>query len=454
MTSTLTLDDLVACPVFRPADPGYDDEVTGFNLAVPHRPELVVGATSTDDVAAAIRWAAGEGLPIAVQATGHGSAPIDGGLLISTRRMNRVEIDPVARTATAEPGARWRDVLAAAAPHGLGGLGGSSTDVGVVGFTVGGGLPVLGRAFGWAADRVQRMQVVTADGAVHDVDAEHEPELFWALRGGKGNAGIVTSLTFGLLPLRRFYGGTLHFPGESAPAVLRAYARWSAALPELMASALLLLRVPPFPDVPEPIRGRFVVQLSVAYPGAAEEGERLLAPMRAVAPVLLDGLGDRPYTEVDRVFLDPQHPVPAEESGLLLRELPPAALDAILDLAGPGASTPLLFVGLRQLGGALSRPPAVPDAVCGRDAAFLLQTVGILAGPHAAEVPAATAAVQRALAPWSTGRTFVNLHGTPGDEADRARAWTPEVYDRLRRVKGRWDPGNLLRFGHAVPPGG
>jgi hypothetical protein len=168
--------------------------------------------------------------------------------------------------------------------------------------------------------------------------------------------------------------------------------------------------------------------------------------------VLLDGLGEWPYTEVDRVFLDPQHPVSAEESGLLLRELPPAAVDAILEQAGPGTSSPLLFVGLRHMGGALSRPAAVPDAVCARDAAFLLQTVGILAGPHAAQVPAATAAVQRALGPWSTGRTYVNLHGLPGDEADRARAWTPEVYDRLRRVKGRWDPAGLLRFGHAVAP--
>ena len=174
--------------------------------------------------------------------------------------------------------------------------------------------------------------------------------------------------------------------------------------------------------------------------------------MRGRAPVLLDGVGELPYVEVDRVFLDPEHPVPAEEGSLLLRELPAAAVDTVLELAGPEATTPLLFLMLRHMGGALSRPPAGEDATCGRDAQYLLQTVGIMAGPHAAEVPAATAAALAAMAPYSTGRTFINMHGRPGDAADRARPWTPEVHDRLRRAKRRYDPENLLRFGHAVEP--
>ena len=450
---TSTLDQVLPCPVLRPGDAGFAEEVTGFNLAHPHEPDVVVAACDAEDVATAVRWAAAQGMPIAVQATGHGADDaMDGGLLISTRRMNEVHVDPRNRTATVGAGATWRDVLSAAAPHGLGGLCGSSTGVGVVGFTVGGGLPVLGRAYGWAADRVLGMQVVTADGVVRHVDAGTEPDLFWALRGGKGNVGIVTSLTVELLPLDRIYAGSIFFDGAHAPDLLSAYAGWTATLPDGMCTALQLLRLPPFPDIPEPLRGRFTVQLCIAWPGDPAEGARLLAPLRAVAPTIVDLVGELPYPELDRVFQDPQHPVPAAEGCLLLPALPEGAVGTLLELAGPTAQSPLLLVALRHLGGALSGPPAVDDAVGARDAAYLLQTVGILAGPHAADVPAATAAVRTAMEPWSTGRTFVNLHGTPGDDRDRARAWPAPTYERLRRVKHRYDPAELFRFGHAVSP--
>jgi hypothetical protein len=174
--------------------------------------------------------------------------------------------------------------------------------------------------------------------------------------------------------------------------------------------------------------------------------------MRAVAPAIADLVGELPYTDVDRVFQDPTHPVPAAESSLLLPDLPDGAIETLLGLAGPDAHTPLLFVALRHLGGALARRPATADAVGARDAAFLLQTVGILAGPHAPDVPGATAAVRSAMARWSTGHTFVNLHGTPGDETDRARAWPTGTYARLRQLKGRYDPADLLRIGHTVTP--
>jgi FAD/FMN-containing dehydrogenase len=453
MTVTDSLESMLAGPVFRPGQPGYADEVAGFNLASTHTPEIVVGATSPDDVRTAVRWAVDRELPIAVQATGHGaSSAIDGGLLISTRRMNSVDIDAERRTATLGAGATWADVLAAAAPHGLAGLPGSSSGVGVVGYTLGGGLPVFGRAHGWAADHVRGIQVVTPDGTVREVDAEREPDLFWALRGGKGNVGVVTSMTIGLVPQARFYGGAIAFPGEHAADLLSAYAEWAPSLPEEMSTALLLLRLPPFPDVPEPLRGKFTVQLSVAYAGDQAEAERLLEPLRSAAPVALDGVAERPSTEMDRVYNDPDHPVPAQEASLLLGELTGDLLADILRLAGPDAQTPLLFVGLRQMGGALARPTAGEDAICARDAQFLMQTIGVLAGPHAAEVPAALAEVCTTIAPHSLGRTLLNIHGRPGDDDDRARAWTPDVLDRLRQIKGRYDPANLLRFGHAVQP--
>jgi FAD/FMN-containing dehydrogenase len=219
-----------------------------------------------------------------------------------------------------------------------------------------------------------------------------------------------------------------------------------------MCSALRLLRLPPFPDIPEPLRGRFTVQLCVAWPGDGQQGERLLAPIRAVAPAAVDLIGDLPYTQLDTVFQDPQHPVAAAENGLLLADLSDAAIDALLAEAGPEASTPLLAVTLQHLGGALARTPSVEDAVGARQGRYVLHTVGILQGPHAAEVPSAGAALVSAMTPWSTGGTFLNMHGTPGDDADRARAWPDRTYQRLRRAKRRYDPDALLRFGHSVPP--
>jgi FAD/FMN-containing dehydrogenase len=449
----LALAESVRGPVLRPDDEGYAAEVAGFNLATTHTPDVVVGATCAEDVAAAVAWAATADLPVAVQATGHGAnLSVDHGLLVTTSRMATVEIDARARTATVGAGAKWRSVLDAASPYGLAGLNGSSSDVGVVGYTVGGGLPVLGRTFGYAADRVRSFRVVTGDGRLRDVDAHHEPELFWALRGGKGNVGVVTSMVCGLVPVARIVGGGLYFAGAHADRVLEAYAEWVGTVPAEMCSAVALLRLPPFPDVPEPLRGQFVARVAVAWVGDAAAGARLLRPLRQAAPVVLDSVAEMPYADVDRVYEDPQHPVPAREGCSLLRELTPDAVATLLDQAGPGTTCPLLLVQVRHMGARLAAPPAVEDAISAREAGFLLETIGIPAGPHAAAVPGAIAGLHEAMRPCSTGRTMVNLHGTPGDEADRRRAWTPETYARLRRAKATYDPANLFRFGHAVVP--
>ena len=441
-------------PVLRPGDDGYADEVTGFNLSAPHAPDVVVGATSTDDVVAALRWASATGTPVAVQATGHGANfPIDGGLLISTARMTDVRIDPVERTATIGAGAKWRDVLHAAAPHGLGALTGTSTDAGVVGYTLGGGLPVLGRVYGYACDRVRSFQVVTPDGTLRETDADNEPELFWALHGGKGNVGVVTSLVTELVPLTRILGGGIYCRGEDAEALLRAYADWTPTLPNQMCTAFTLLRLPALPEIPEPLRGGFWSRVAVAWTGALGEGEQLLAPIREAAPVVIDTVADMSYTDIDQIYQDPKNPLPARESCALLRDLTPDTVDALLAEAGPAVPDyPLMLVEIRHLGGELATPARTDDAVCARDAGYLLEAVGVLAGPQAGAVEPATVHLYEAMAPYGTGRTMVNLHGTPGDADDRARAWTPEVYDRLQHAKSTYDPQNLLRYGHTVTP--
>jgi hypothetical protein len=443
--------------VYRPDDARFVEEVAGFNLATTHRPALAVAATCTEDIAAAVRFAAERDLPIAVQATGHGAvSAVDAGVLISTRAMTSVSIDPVERTATVSAGAKWKAVVEAAAAHGLAPLNGSSSDVGVVGYTVGGGLPVMGRTYGFAADHVQRMTVVTADGAVREVSPVSEPDLFWGLRGGKGNLGVVTEITVDLMPVSRLYGGGIYFAGEHAPELLRAYRDWTAGLDEQTNTSIALLRLPPIPDIPEPLRGRFVVHLRVVHLGDAETGERLVAPMRAVAPAIVDLVGEMPYTAIDSVHQDPDHPVPAHERGMLLSSLGDEVINHLLAVAGPGVQTPVMIVEIRHLGGALSRQPAVPNAVDNRDAAYVLEAIGVLMGPAAEVAPATTDALASSFARFSTrpgGATLVNFHGRPGDAADRARPWTEATHARLSQLKAMHDPKNLLRFGHAIAPG-
>ena len=450
-TSVQQLRTRVAGPVLLPGDAGYADEVVGFNLAYPHSPDVVVGATRAADIVAAVRYAAELGLPVGVQATGHGVvAIVDEGVLITTSRMQDVVVDPVERTATVGAGVKWRALLDAAAPHGLTGACGSTSDVGVVGYTLGGGLPILGRAIGFASDRVRSMDVVTADGRLHHVDAEHGADLFWALRGGKGNVGIVTSMTLELLPITEIHGGGLFFDGEHAPAVLRAFRDATTRAAEHSCLSFGFLRLPPIPDVPEPLRGRFVVHVRLAHLGDPGEADELLRPIRAAAPVMMDLMGTIPATQTDQVHMDPDHPVPAHERGALLSDLDDATMEALLEVAGPASGTPALLVEVRHLGGALGRPGPWPDAVGARDAAFSLFAVGVLAPPVAAVMAPAVDGLVAAMAPHCTGQAFVNFHGMVRSDDDRARCWSNETYRRLQQTKQAHDPANTFRFGHAV----
>jgi FAD/FMN-containing dehydrogenase len=436
--------------VLRPAEPGFAEEISPFNAATVHSPDVVVVAADAADVAAAVRWAVAHGLPVGVQATGHGAVTPVEGVLVSTTAMQDLWVDPVARTARIGAGVKWSSVLAEAAPHGLAPLIGSSSDVGAVGYTLGGGLPLLGRAFGFAADHVRSLEVVTADGSLRHVDADHFPDLFWGLRGSKGNLGIVTSMTVELVPVTELYGGGLFFPGELVPDLLPAWRDWSAGLPETTCTSLSFLRLPPFPDIREPLRGRFTVHVRFAHLGDEESGERLLAPMRRFAPALVDTLATMPYTALDRIHEDPTHPVPVYERSSMLPALDEATIDTLLAGVGPEADTTVVMCELRQLGGALGRPAPMADAISVRGDGFALFALGVLAPPIAQLVPGQVDALVRTLEPHSTGRTFVNLHGVPRDSADRARPWSSATYQRLRELKAAYDPSGLFRFGHAI----
>jgi FAD/FMN-containing dehydrogenase len=444
---------LVAGPVLTPDDPGFGDEVAGFNTAVQHRPAVAVGATRTADVQAAVRWAADQGLVVSVQATGHGAArPLAGGVLLTTKRMQGLRIDPHTRLATIGAGVKWRSVIDVAAPLGLAPLSGSSSDVGAVGYTLGGGLPILGRTFGFASDQVRWFELVTADGIARRVSADQDPDLFWALRGGKAQIGVVTSMITELVPVRTVYGGGIFYPGAAAASVLHAFREWAAGLPEAATPALALLRLPPMPELPEPIRGKFVVHLRFAFVGDPADGERLLAPMHQAAPVIMHNVRELPYTEADSIHQDPEQPLPVRESSVLLDALTPEAVAALLSVAGPGSDCPLLMVELRQLGGALARAPRGGDAVGIRGAGYCVLFLGVLFPEVAAAVPGTLVSAAAELAPYATGATFVNMHGTPSSEQDLARPWPHDVYRRLCDIKERFDPEGRFRFVHAFAP--
>ncbi|WP_409330075.1 FAD-binding oxidoreductase [Trujillonella humicola] len=439
-------------PVYAAGDDGLVAEVAAWNVAVQHTPALAVGATCAADVVAAVRFAVAHDLPVAVQATGHGPVRnAAGALMITTRRMQGVVVDPQRRTARVQAGVRWAAVLEAAAEHGLTGLCGSSSDVGVVGYTLGGGHGSLGRRFGFAADHVQAVEIVTADGALRRVDAATEPELFWAVRGGKGSFGVVTAIEIGLVPVRSIVGGGIFFAAEDAAAVLHAYRTWAPTLPETVATSVAVLRLPPLPELPPPLQGQTVVHLRYAYSGDdPAEGERLVEPMKAAGRIVLGAITPLLTTEMDAVHMDPKDPMPGWEKGMLLAELTEETVDAFLAAAGPDVPVPLVMAEIRQLGGALSRPAAVPNAVAGRSGAWSVLVLGPMVPELAEVLPQVGRGVLEALRPWAAPGCMVNFLGDVSGPEEVLAAYDPADAERLLAVKRAVDPDDVFSHGHAL----
>lgn len=441
-------------PVFRPGDEGYDSERAGYNLVLDHHPELVVGATGPDDVVAAVGSASAVSRAVGLLATGHGpSVPADGAVLINTQRMNGVQVDPTTRTARIEAGVRWQQVLAETVPHGLAPLNGSSPTVGAIGYLLGGGIGHLGRRYGFAADHVRGMDVVTADGQLRHVTADDDSDLFWALRGTKDNFGVVVATEIDLMPVSRLFGGGLFFGDEPTAGVLHTYREWVRTVPDELSSSVMLMRFPDFPAVPEPLRGRFVTHVRIAYCGSSEDGERWVEPLRAVGPRLMDTLGEMPYSEVGSIHNEPTMPVPFYGRAGLLRDLDAEAVDTLLSLAGP-ETNPGILLEMRHLGGAYSRMPAVPNPVGGRDAAFTMYSASVLQpGQLVEDVRPVHDGVHQKLGQWSTGGTFFGFLGVDDVTPEQVRtAFTPNDYARLTELKTTYDPDNMFRINHNIAP--
>lgn len=450
---------VVSGPVHAPGSEGHERGRSGMQQVDRHRPDAVVEAASDEDVRAAVAFATGLGLTVAAQRTGHGhGAGMRGGVLVDTRRLNGVSVDPAQRTATIGAGATWQDVIDSAAPHGLAPLSGSAPGVGAVSYTLGGGLGLMGRRYGYAADHVRHVDLVTADGHQRRVDARSDPGLFWALRGGGGSLGLVTGMEFDLFPVARLYGGSLYLDATDAPEALDGWRRWAEGSPEELTSGVSALVYPDVEGVPGPMRGRLIVQISLAWSGPVERGPALVRPLYSIAPVLMDTLRELPYAESGAVFDDHDDPAGFRGTGLLVGALEPGALTELLRLAA--ADRPFMsVVWLRHLGGAMARPPEVPDAVGHRNAAYALSVLtfsGSGADPETEASNDSAAADLRAevaglLADHTRGRS-TNLSFGPVEECEIRAMFAPEDLRRLAEVRDRVDPHRRIHSNRPIPP--
>ena len=441
-----------------PGDDGYDAARRAWNLNAVHRPALVVLAQDAGDIAAAVRFARTAGLGVGVLATGHGTGlPCDDGLLINTSRMRQVRVDPVARVARVAAGAIWDDVLAAAAVHGLVGLPGSSTTVGVVGSTLGGGFGWLGRRYGLAAHSIISADVVTADGDCITASPNDHPALFWGLQGGTGNFGIVSALEFALHPVSEIYGGNLYYPLPQARDVLGFFAEWSRRTPPELTAAATFRSFPPLPTVPQVLRGKSFIAIRGCYCGDVAAGQALIDKARKVlGPAAVDTFTAMPAAALAGISLDPVEPLGALNHLELISDLTPDTIDALLEVAGPQSRSPLVMVELRQLGSALAGPAGALSPMAHTPARFSLNAIGVTTTPEqATAVRAHLAVVAAALRPHSTGDTYVNFLDLDGATPQRIRsAYSAADWDRLTRLKAHYDPHNVFRFNRNIPGAG
>ena len=437
--------------VVASGDDGWDLARQAFNLAVDQRPAFAVFPVDAKDVSSAVLFARDRGLRVAAQRSGHGAdplGPLDDAMLLKTDAMQGVEIDAGARRARVRAGAKWENLVPGASEIGLAALHGSSPDIGIVGYSLSGGVGWYARKHGLATNSVTAIELVTADGRLRRVDQDTEPDLFWALRGGGGNFGVVTALEFELYPISQVYAGALFFPWERSSEVLHAWREWLAGVPDEVTSVGRILQFPPLLEIPEPLRGNSFVLVEAAYLGSQAEGTELLRPLRELEPAI-DSFAIVPPVGLAELHMDPPDPVPALGEHQLLGDLPPQAIDDLVAVAGPGSGSPLLSVELRHLEGALARSEQHHGALSTLPGSFAMFAVGM---PFDADSTAALEAqlglVTRTLATYDVGQYWnFTVHPTALE-----RFFPVETCRRLRELKSRYDPEGLFRGNQSILP--
>jgi FAD/FMN-containing dehydrogenase len=441
ISTLLPLLPRLSCPVFEPGDPEYVTELAAFHTNTVHTPAVVIGAEETADVVEAIRFAHEHGHRVSVQAGGHGAGSVSSGLMITMHRMNQVTIDVESRIATIGGGARWSDVLDAAGAHGLLPIIGSSPHVGVVGYLLGGGLSPLARSHGFSSDYVERFTVVTASGEVVEASNDKHADLFWALRGGKAIPGIVTEVRLRLVALPTIYAGSLVFEEEHIEAVVRGWFDWTQQADAFVTTSAAIITFPDLDIAPPPFRGKRLLMLRFAFPGDAVRGAELAAPLRALAPIYMDDLGEIPSTQMERIHNDPTDPLPAWTAGGQLTHVDQELATALLDRFGAGTVNPFAMAEIRHGGGALQTDVVEGSAVTGRDSSFTVFLLAMYPPVFAEMAPDAASETLSALEPWLSPVTNVNFIG----HSTVSTPWSPEVQDRLDDIRGAYDPEGMFQ---------
>jgi FAD/FMN-containing dehydrogenase len=441
--------------VLAPGDPEYEAARAVWNARIDSRPAMIARPASVDEVAGALRIGREEGLPIAIRGGGHsvaGHGTIEGGLVIDLVRLDRVDVDPAARVARVGGGVRWGALDRALAEHGLATVGGQISTTGVGGLTLGGGVGWLMGAFGLVVDNLRRVELVDAGGHRRTATEEGDPDLFWALRGGGGNFGIATEFEFDLHPVTTVLAGTLLHPFDRAGEVIRRFRDVSAAAPDELTLMVLLLQAPRQPFIPEEHRGRPVALFAVCWLGDPDRGRELLRPITSYGPALVDKVAVMPYPDLQSMFDHGSRPGFGNAwRSPFLRSLDDAAIDTIVAHAAD-MPTDISQVLLTNMGGAVARVPDGATAFPQRQAPFYLEIIGKWeAGADGAPATAWADAFDEAITPWSTGYTYVNFLDERAGRPVGA-AYDPATLARLQQLKGRFDPDNVFRVNHNIPP--
>ena len=439
--------------VVTPSDPQWDATRQVFNLTTDLRPAAVALPRDADDAIAAVRHASERGLRVAAQATGHNAAPhgaIEDTLLVDVRELQEISIDPDARRVRVGAGVRWERVVPQLSELGLAALHGSSPNVGVAGYSLGGGMGWLARKHGLQANSVTAIEIVTADGDLVRTDHDNEPDLFWALRGGNGNFGVVTALEFEVFSVPELYAGAMFFPVQHASDVLHAWRELLPTAPDELMTWANLMRFPDDEAIPEPVRGGSFAIVMAAFLGAEADGRALLEPVRALGPaidsfamVAPDVLGD--------LAMDPPEPLPFELGHHLLGDVPAAGIDELLTAVRPGSELRLDLVQLRHMGGALARRDPGAGARATLPGSISLLGLGVVADEGSAQ---ATATSLASLLDATRAYRIGDYPNFVERSTDTSSFFDAATWTRLRDVKAAYDPRDLFKGNHHIAPAG
>jgi FAD/FMN-containing dehydrogenase len=441
-------------PLITPDDPAYDATRRVWNGSIDRHPGAIARCVDAADVAAALAHARRHDLPLAIRGGGHdvaGNGTLDAGLVLDLSRMKGIRVDPVARTARVEPGVVWGELDTATCAYSLAVTGGQISSTGVGGLTLGGGLGWLMRDLGLTVDSLLSADIITVEGEALTVDESQHADLFWAIRGGGGNFGVVTAFEFRLHPLGEIVGGTVAHSVERAREVLEFFRSYVDALPDSLTPMAYFFTAPPIDALPEVMRGRALASIAVCQTG---QDDRALEPLRSFGPPLVDAIRSMPYTQLQTLF----------DAGSLpgffnywkshfLQPLSSAAADTIAAFV-QRMTSPLSIVLLTPMRGAVSRVSAEATAFGHREAPLVLEILAKWAPSDADQAPVHSAwadSFWAAMQPFATGGVYVNFLGQEGPTRVRA-AYTESGYRRLVDVKRRYDPTNALRLNQNIPP--